>query len=63
MNKVLYPGKIGVTGRRYTILPPDIFFQVLAAPIAVIKVRVGEDKIRPQVLVQIITETIRMVRP
>jgi hypothetical protein len=51
----LNPSKIGVAARRHSVFPTDILFQVLATPVTHVEWRIGQDEVRPKVLVQIIS--------
>ena len=51
---MLNPGKIGITRRRNAIFPPAVTCQLFAAPVAVVKRRIGEDIIRFEVRVGIV---------
>jgi hypothetical protein len=49
MDEVLHPGKVGITDRRHSILPPNIFTQPLATPVAHVERRIGKDEVSLQV--------------
>ena len=51
VSKVLKPGIIGITRRRYAVFPAAVVAQVFAAPIAYIKRRIGQDKIKFNIFV------------
>lgn len=53
---MLHPGKVGVSRRRCSVLPAPVFSQQVAAPVAVIKWRIRDHKVRLQILVGIVQE-------
>ncbi len=57
---MLNPGVVGVVHRRVAVFPAGVFPQPLAAPVAHIEGRIGEDEIGPKVFVQVVVETVRM---
>ena len=53
---MLHPGKVGVAGRRNAVFPSAVACQLFAAPVAVVKRRVGEDEVRFQVGMGVVQE-------
>jgi len=53
MNKVRYPGKVGIPGRWSAELPALIVPKELTAPVGVIEGRIGQHIIRLEIGVQI----------
>ncbi len=58
VDEVLNPGVVGVADGRGAILPAGILAEPLAAPIARVEGRVGEDVVGLQVLVQVAVEAV-----
>src|SRR5450830_665134 len=63
VDHVLHPGEVGVTHRRRPVLPAHVVAQAVAAPVAHVERRVGEDEIGPEVLVLVGVEGVGVVRP
>ena len=56
MDDVLHPGEVGVAGGRHAVLPALVLAQTLAAPIAHVERRIGEDEVGLQVRVAVVVE-------
>ncbi len=56
MDEVLHPGEVRVAGGRRAVLPALVVLQQLAAPVAVVERRVGEDEVGLEVRVQVVVE-------
>ena len=60
MDEMLYPGKVGVAFRWHSILPANII--IFAEPVRIIERRIGKDKVRSQIRMQIRSVRIRVLR-
>ena len=60
---MLHPGEVGVARRRRAVLPAHVVAQAVAAPVAHVERRVGEDEVGLEVLVQVVVEGVGVVRP
>ncbi len=58
MNEMLHPGVIGVAGGRHAELPAGVFAQTVAAPVAHVEGRIGQDVIGLEVFVQVALEAV-----
>ena len=58
VDEVLHPGVVGVAGRRRAVLPALVVLQQIAAPVAVVERRVGEDVVGLEVRVQVAVEAV-----
>src|SRR5665647_1973520 len=63
VDHVLHPGEVGVAHRRRPVLPAHVVAQALAAPVAHVERRVGEDEVGLEVLVLVGVEGVGVVRP
>ena len=57
---MLDPGKVGVPGRRGAVLPAFVVFEQVAAPVAVVKGRIGQDIVGLEIGVQVAVEAVGM---
>ena len=62
MQHVLDPGEVGVANRRHPVAPPRIIAQPLAAPLADVERRVGEDEVGAQVRVHVVMKRVAPLR-
>ena len=60
---MLHPGEVGVAGRRRAVLPAPVVPEQLAAPVAVVERRIGQDVVGLQVGVQVAVEAVGVLRP
>jgi len=58
VDEVLHPGKVGVADGRRAVFPPGIVPEPVAAPVAHVEGRVGEDVVGLEVFVQVAMETV-----
>ena len=58
IGEVLQPGVVGVACRGRAVFPADIVAEAVAAPVAHVEGRVGEDEIGLEVLVQVAMEAV-----
>ena len=56
IDDVLHPGEVGVTRRRYAILPTLVVTQPLAAPVGDVERRIGENEIGLEIRMAIVVE-------
>lgn len=56
VDEMLQPGEIGVARRRRAVLPACVAAQLLAAPVADVERRIGDDEIGFEVLVRVVQE-------
>ena len=56
VDEVLDPGEVGVAGRRHAVLPALVVLEQVAAPVAVVERRVGEDVVGLEVGVAVVVE-------
>src|SRR5450759_5136183 len=62
VDHVLHPGEVGVAHRRRPVLPAHVVAQAVAAPVAHVERRVGEDEVGLEVLVLVGVEGVGVVR-
>ena len=58
MNEVLHPRVIGVASGRHAEFPTGVFAQAVAAPVAHVEGRVGQDVVGLEVFVQVAMEAV-----
>ena len=63
IDKVLDPGVVGVPHRWHAVLPALIIGQPLAAPVAHVEGRIGQQVVRLEILVEVVVESISRRRP
>ena len=56
VDDVLHPGEVGVARRRHAVLPALVVAQALAAPVADVEGRIGEDEVGLEVGVAVVVE-------
>ena len=61
VDEVLHPGEVGVARRRHAVLPALVVAQQVAAPVAVVERRVGQDVVGLQVRVQVGVEAVAVL--
>ena len=62
VEEVLDPGVVGVADRRDAVLPALVFAQAVAAPVADVEGRIGEDVVGPEIGVQVAVEGVGVFR-
>ncbi len=61
VDEVLHPGEVGIARRRDSVVPTLVAPEPVAAPVADVEGRVGEDVVGPQVGMQVVVERVGVV--